>query len=113
MTAYLAYAALLGMSVASMVTIFRAVWPGKQLAATGRKPWACDVCMTFWGTLLLAAVHLHLAAVHFKTAPVAPGPFLLYVCAPALIVCLWLLRQTADIELPSDPDDTDEGDKNE
>jgi len=104
---YLAYALLLGMAVASMVTVFRAVPPGKTLAATGRKPWACDVCMTFWGTIGIAAIYF------FAGVSVAPGPFLLYVCAPAYIVCLYLLRQTADIEFPSESDDTDEGEKDE
>ena len=107
MTTYLAYALLLGMAVASMVTVFRAVPPGKTLAASKRKPWSCDVCMAFWGTLVAGAVYF------LGAAAIAPGPFFLYVCIPAYIVCLWLLRQTADIELPSDSDDTDKGEDHE
>jgi hypothetical protein len=89
----LTYAVFLGLSAASVVSLFRAVPPGKTLAKTGRKPWACDLCMSFWTTILGA-----LAAGALGLVPSAEQVGAL----PAFIICLWAVKQTKDFEFPLD-----------
>ena len=95
---WLAYSFLFGLTAASLVTVFRAVPPGKTLAATGRKPWACDVCMSFWMTILVALVA---CSVRNSAADA-------WTAIPGYMVCLWFLKQTHDFpigEMKDDPDD--------
>jgi len=97
MIAYLSYSLLIGLTAASLVTVFRAVPPGKTLAATGRKPWACDQCMSFWTTILVA---LGAGATLIPWSDT-------WTALPAFMVCLWFLKQTKDFpigEMEDDPD---------
>lgn len=56
-------------------------WVQEQVLA-GVKPWACDVCMTFWSLLLWSLV------------PVAVlGPQALFFVPPAYFGALWLLHR--------------------
>jgi hypothetical protein len=90
----LAYAILLGAAAATAVTLFRALPPGKGLAKTGRKPWACDICMSFWSTLLLALAAGALGLVSSVREVVA--------ALPAYMICLWFVKQTQDIVFPNE-----------
>lgn len=95
---WLIHTLLLGMTSASLVTIFRAIPPGSWLVKKG-KPWACDICMSFWMTwgVGLAASFLGLI----------DAPELL-LSVPAYIVCLWLLKQTSEIEFGFKSEETKE-----
>lgn len=102
MTNTFTYTLLLGLSAASAVVLFRALPPGKQLAATGKKPWACDICMSFWAIVLEAMV--------FGATDLMPWNQL-WLAIPAYIVCLWLVKQTAEVDFPFQKADTDKEDK--
>ncbi len=46
------WSALLGLTVAGFILGVRALpWVDRRVMAL-KKPWACDFCMCFWGTLL-------------------------------------------------------------
>lgn len=56
MTSYafsiLAWAAVIASTAAGCVQLVRLIpWVGRQMMA-GKKPWVCDLCMSFWSTLL-------------------------------------------------------------
>lgn len=85
----LATAILLGMVAASAITLFRALPPGKRLAATGKRPWACDICMSFWAVLALTVVAGDLKLLAWRDA---------WSALPAYIVSLWLVIQTKGID---------------
>ncbi len=93
----LTFAILLGMIAASAVSIFRAIPPGSGLLKTGKKPWACDVCMSFWSTLLIALI----TGIAWRV-PLNQ----LWTAIPSYIVCLWLVRQTRDIDFVLDKAET-------
>jgi len=98
---WLTHALLLGMTSASLVTIFRAIPLGSRLLKTEKKPWACDICMSFWMTwiVFLAAWFCDL---------VAYMDF--WLVAPAYIVCLWFLKQTGEIDFGFKSEETKEKD---
>jgi hypothetical protein len=53
--ALLGAAFVIGMSAAGLPPILRALPPIRDWVMRGIKPWACDICMSFWSTLLAAA----------------------------------------------------------
>lgn len=96
-------ALLIGMAAASMVVVFRAVPPGLQLVATGKKPWACNICMSFWFTILVTLLSCSFKLLTFDK---------LWAGIPAYIVCLWLLGQVTIIDFNFGPKEQKEA-KNE
>jgi hypothetical protein len=104
----LTYTLLLGFAAASAVVLFRALPPGKQLAATGKKPWACDICMSFWSTYLMALID---ALVALGAGHDTSVWRIIWSALPAYIVCLWLVKQTAEVDFPFQKADTDKEDK--
>lgn len=56
MTELLLRALFVGLSSAGLVVILRATPLVQRLVFEGKKPWACDTCMSFWSTLLVAAL---------------------------------------------------------
>lgn len=77
----LIWAAVLGPTAAGVVLALRALpWVQKAIMAR-TKPWACDICMGFWTTGILA---LGLGAYDMK---------LLLVAGPAYPFALWILRK--------------------
>lgn len=90
---WITYTLLLGMSAATMITIFRAVPPGLWLVKKGTKPWACDICMSFWMTIFSTIIAIFSGLIVRND---------LWISLPSYIVCLWLVRQTRDIDLFSD-----------
>lgn len=54
---------LLGLAAMWLTTAVRAVPPFKAWTQAGRKPWACQLCMSLWSTLalVLALVVSHVA----------------------------------------------------
>jgi hypothetical protein len=50
----LLWALLLGSTSAGITTAVRALPPVQRWMFERRKPWACDVCMSFWVTGVLA-----------------------------------------------------------
>jgi len=87
------YALLLGFSAATLITLFRAIPLGQWLVKTGKKPWACDVCMSFWAVLIAV-----LGAGNGQLIPWSD----LWTAIPAYIVCLWFIKQTAPIDFNSE-----------
>ncbi len=65
----------------------------------GKKPWACDVCMTLWTSGILVAVHVAWALVAWSAWP-EPRTLLADVIMPALGGiggALFLLRMRNEI----------------
>jgi len=58
----LATAALIGMSAAAIPPIVRALPPFAGWTQQGIKPWACDLCMSFWSTVIASLVWVGLGA---------------------------------------------------
>lgn len=56
MSDLLLFTLLVALSAAALPPVVRALpWVQRQLEA-GIKPWACDLCMSFWSTLAAGAV---------------------------------------------------------
>jgi hypothetical protein len=79
-------AVLAGISVPGIVLAVRALPPVDRRVLAGQRPWACDVCMSFWATGVVAG----LVALVFKDAR------LLLSAGPAYTIALgslaWLTR---------------------
>ncbi len=86
-------ALMIGMAAASIVVVFRSIPPGLKLAATGRKPWACNICMSFWFTIITTLLSFSFGLLSFEK---------LWLAVPAYIVCLWLLGQIAVVDFTFD-----------
>ena len=82
-------AVLVGMSAAAIPPIVRALPPIQEWTQRGIKPWACDLCMSFWSTVVMTAVWCALgvlpiaglpafvvtfAIVRFNSEPIGPPP---------------------------------------
>lgn len=94
---FISIALLIGLSAATIVTLFRVVPGGKQLYATNKKPWACDICMSFWSTLLVSIVTICTDMLQKCDA---------WEAIPAYIVCLWMIQQTKEIRFfPKDKEE--------
>jgi len=52
----LEWAAVLGLGSVAVTKCVRALWPFTHWVVRAIKPWACDICMTFWAVVLLAGV---------------------------------------------------------
>ncbi len=50
----LVWAVVLGLSSVAFTKCLRAVRPVAKWTLDAKKPWACDICMSFWGVLLLS-----------------------------------------------------------
>lgn len=87
-------ALLVGISVPGVVLAVRALPAVDRRVLAGAKPWACDVCMSFWSTGLVTV----LVAVVFKDAR------LLLACGPAytlaMIILGWMTR-APDVVVPA------------
>lgn len=78
--AFLGLAILVALIAAGLIVLLRRLGPIERLVFKGIRPWACDVCMSFW-TLLVVA-------------PLFGGGVRGYLVAPpAFALCLWVLRQ--------------------
>lgn len=73
---------MVGATASGIVLALRALPPVQRAMFARKKPWACDICMGFWFTGLLA---LGLC--------VWLDPKLLLVAGPAYPWTLWLLRK--------------------
>jgi hypothetical protein len=90
--------ALYAVSVTSML---RAIGPIGRLAAKGVKPWACDVCMTFW---LILGASLGLSVVFYASARKFV-PDIALIIFPAHAVALLVLARLRPIEFPKEMSD--------
>lgn len=97
----LLWAAVVGMSAAAVPPVVRALDVVQRQMMKGRKPWICDLCMSFWSTA--AAACFWTAAWH---APLIAG-------APAFVVTYalvrWLSAPTSQPPMP-ELQDSDEDD---
>lgn len=74
------YVVLVALSAASIVPVVRAL-PGIQgWVQRGIKPWACDLCMSFWSTIFTTVVWMRIAGL-----PV-------YVGWPAFVLAFAMVR---------------------
>ena len=84
----LLHALLVGLSAAGLVVALRALPFVQRLIREQKKPWACDVCMSFWCTGATAFVLLPLTEV--------------WAAAPGFAIALLTLRKlTEPLRLPS------------
>jgi hypothetical protein len=82
------------LTVPGFVLAVRALPPVERLVLAGVKPWACDVCSTFWATLVWGAV-----------AWVVFGHWALVAVPPSYTIALWLLGELSrPATLPPPPD---------
>jgi hypothetical protein len=79
-------AVLLGATSAGLTVMVRAMPFVARWVDAGKKPWACDVCMTLWVTAALAAE----TAWHYGDAT------LLTAFGPAYPWAMWVLRKITD-----------------
>lgn len=75
-----------GTTAAGVTVAVRALPFVNRWVQHGTKPWACDVCMSFWTT---AAVTGAWSAIHMDYS-------LLYAAGPAYPVTMWVLRKITD-----------------
>lgn len=69
----LEWAVLLGLGSVAVTRCVRALPPFSSWVVRAIKPWACDICMTFWAVVVLAAVAWLLQAAAWQTLVLA-GP---------------------------------------
>ena len=82
-------AVVLGMSAAALPPITRALPFVQSWTERGIKPWACDLCMSFWSTAIMTAFWsamgvpalaglpafvVTFAVVRFNSEPIGPPP---------------------------------------
>lgn len=88
-TDLLAWSAAVGLSAAGMVVAVRALPPVQRAIFARKKPWACDVCMSFWATGLCALVVGYLR-----------GPEYIFAAGPAYPLTLWTLAKLSSPQNP-------------
>jgi hypothetical protein len=77
---------LLGATAAGVVVAVRALPPVQRRMWAAQKPWACDICMSFWTTGLVALL----------AAAWRQDEALVILCGPAYPWALWVLRKITD-----------------
>lgn len=94
MTDLLLVAVFCGTTAAGFIVAVRALPFVNRWVKAAKKPWACDVCMSFWSTGAAALVW----------SGIVGDYTLLYAAGPAYPVTMWVLRQiTAPSSLPELP----------
>ena len=95
------WAFLLGATAAGCTAAVRRLPPIDRRVQAAKKPWACDICMCFWTTVLLGTV----------AAAASQDPILVVCCGPAYPWSLWVLRKITDPVGPPPMllEDTDDG----
>lgn len=78
----LTWALFVGLTAAGLIVALRALPPVEHKVWAAQKPWACDVCMSFW---VVGIANVFLVATH--------GPVMFLCAGPAYPLCLWVLRQ--------------------
>jgi hypothetical protein len=86
----LAWALAVGATAAGLTVAVRALPPVQRWMFQRQKPWACDVCMSFWTT----------AAVGGALAIAKHDPSLLLACGPAYP---WALQVLHTLTEPRNP----------
>jgi hypothetical protein len=82
MPTLLTWALFVGSTAAGLVVALRALPPVERRILSAQKPWACDVCMSFW---IVSIITIFVGA--------SQGRELLLCAGPAYPLCLWVLRQ--------------------
>lgn len=94
MIPFILAAVAFALSVPGIVLAVRALPAVTRMVDAGIKPWACDICMGFWATGLLAAA----------TSSAMHDLRFLLCCGPAYTVALLILgRLQAPPPLPAPP----------
>lgn len=82
---------LCGLGGFYLTRLLRLLWPVRNWFALGRKPWACDVCMSTWSSVPFVAGLALLAGEWIR----------LWWVLPSAGVCLVLLTVTRRTEPPA------------
>lgn len=86
MLEYLLYTFAIAVTVPGVVTAARALpWVHRRVEA-GQKPWACNICMTFWTTALVTEI----------AAAVAYDWRVVLLAGPAYTIALVLLDRVVE-----------------
>jgi hypothetical protein len=92
-TEILSWSVALGATAAGFVSAVRGLPVVQRAIMERKKPWACDVCMGFWSTAVLAVALAF--GMHNMT--------LLFTAGPAYPFVLWILRKLGEPQLPPLP----------
>ena len=87
---------VVGLAAAGLASVVRALPYFRDLVFRGVKPWACDLCMSWWGSLAGGAA-LDLPAAHGWPAA---GVLVLAGVAVSLAVLHHITRPTQEFVLP-------------
>lgn len=80
------WAVLLGATSAGITVVLRSLSFIYRQIEAGKKPWVCDVCMSFWTTGFLG----------LGLATWQQDPWFLLVCGPAYPWAMWVLCKITD-----------------
>jgi len=86
----LSWSVFLGLTSAGVTIAVRALPPVQRWMFARVKPWACDVCMSFWTTGIVGLG----ASLHLQDAG------LLFACGPAYPLALWTLGKLSEPKGP-------------
>jgi hypothetical protein len=81
---------------AGLTHILRALPPFRVWVFRGVKPWACDLCMSWWGAVLATGA-LRLDEPH---GLVGAGVLAVAAVAPSMLVLRWTSQPSVDFTLP-------------
>jgi hypothetical protein len=87
---------LVALFAAGLTHIFRALPPFRGWVFRGVKPWACDLCMSWWGAVLATSA-LRLDEAH---GLVGAGVLAVAAVAPSMAVLRWTSQPSVDFTLP-------------
>jgi hypothetical protein len=80
------WALMVGATSAGMTTVLRALPLVQKWMWAFKKPWVCDICMSFWTVALLS----------LGLALLLRNAVWILVSGPAYPWALWVLRKTSD-----------------
>jgi len=79
---------LLAFSAVGIISLMRLLPPFRGLVAAKKKPWSCDICLSFWILLLMC-----LSLGNWERAVMFAGP-------PSYGLAIFLLKWLRDPEIP-------------
>jgi hypothetical protein len=93
----------IALTVPGFIFAVRALpWVDRQVKAA-IKPWVCDICMSFWGTVIFTLLAVHLA--HNLWLLLCAGP----AYTLAMIILSFMERPTSMPAIPAPPPPPAEG----
>lgn len=95
----------LALAIYGLVRLLRAWGPIQQLVVRGVKPWACDVCLSFW---IAGVLGLQVLIMHHHLRPAAVEATLIAMAIPGLVQLLlaWTAAQVPQEGAPVEDEAT-------